>query len=52
MIEDLRDGEGFEKMVVLRDEMAEGVRVESGRGEADEEGSVESEDGVILELDP
>lgn len=52
MIEDLREGEGFEKMEVLRDEMEEGLRVESGRGEADEERSVESEDGVVLELDP
>ena len=39
-------------MEVLRDEMAEGLGVESGGGEADEEGSVESEDGVVSELDP
>lgn len=39
-------------MAVLGDEMAEGLRVESGGGEADEEGRVESEDGVVFELDP
>lgn len=48
-ISDVRESEGFEKMEVLRDEMAEGGRrVESRRGQPHKERTVQSENGVFL----
>lgn len=44
--------EGFEEVDVLRDAMAERIRVKATRGQADKEGRVESEDRVVSELDP
>lgn len=39
-------------MKVLGDVLAEGVEAEVPRGQADDEGSVESEGGLFPELDP
>lgn len=51
---DIHESEGFEKMEVLRDEMAEGGRrVESRRGQPHKERTVQSENGVFFsELRP